>query len=247
MEDSTQTDHAPAPGIEPKPWGIPALLAVLAIPLTLWGASLAIGLTQESDTELSAAEAVAGIIITILVLDGALIGGPLIVALGQHHLSWSALGFRPFPSDLWWVPLSAAGGCYVAVIIYGIVLQIFGVEPQQDVEDLFDSRAVLPLTAFATLIMAPLAEELFFRGFIFAGLIRPLGLYGAMAASGLLFGMFHVVDAESAGLVPAFAVVGAIFAWVYWRTGSLWPSIGAHVLFNSVSFILLASTAGDGS
>ena len=85
--------------------------------------------------------------------------------------------------------------------------------------------------------------RLFFRGFVFAGLIRPFGLYPAMLISGLLFGAFHVSGAESAWLVPAFTAIGALFAWVYWRTGSLWYSVATHFLFNSVSFAILAANS----
>jgi membrane protease YdiL (CAAX protease family) len=92
--------------------------------------------------------------------------------------------------------------------------------------------------------MAPLGEEIFFRGFIFAGLIRFAGPAWAMLVSGFIFSIFHVTSPETAGLVVPFTAVGALFAWLYYRTGSLWPSIGAHLLFNLVSFVLLASMAG---
>lgn len=97
------------------------------------------------------------------------------------------------------------------------------------------------------MIMAPLGEEIFFRGFVFAGLLRPLGLRAAMVLSGLLFGAFHVTGLDTLGLVVPFGVVGMLFAWVYYRTGSLWPTIATHLLFNLVSFVLLASIAGIGS
>jgi hypothetical protein len=90
----------------------------------------------------------------------------------------------------------------------------------------------------------PLAEEIFFRGFIFAGLIRYVGSFLAMAASGAIFALFHVTSGDTIGLILPFSLVGMMFAWLYYRTGSIWASIGAHMLFNAYSFVLLASGVG---
>ena len=236
-----------ARGIAPKPWGVPAILLSLALPLLLWGSSLAITIAEGEPGDLSAGEVIVGLIFTIILLDGLFIVFPAAICIWRYGLRWSDLGLRPFDRDLWWLPLVAAGGAHIGVIAYGALLILFGADsavPEQDIEDLFDSRAVLPMVGLATVIMAPLAEELFFRGFVFAGLIRPLGLWGAMVASGFLFGAFHVTSVDTLGLVLPFGVIGMLFAWLYHRTGSLWSSIGAHFVFNAVSFAVLASSAG---
>ena len=115
--------------------------------------------------------------------------------------------------------------------------------PEQDVEELFGSKAVLPVVGVAVVLAAPFAEEVFFRGFVFPGLIRPLGVAGAILASGLLFAMFHVTGPDSAGLIIPFTPIGMLFAWLYYHTGTIWTSIAAHLVFNLVSFVLLALTA----
>ncbi len=114
---------------------------------------------------------------------------------------------------------------------------------------MFERRAVLPLTGVEIVLAAPLAEEIFFRGFIFAGLLRPFGLAGAMVTSGFLFAIFHVTGSETLGLILPFGLIGMLFAWLYYRTGSLWASITTHLLFNLVSFIFLtlASLTGNGT
>ncbi|MEX0785076.1 MAG: CPBP family intramembrane glutamic endopeptidase [Dehalococcoidia bacterium] len=232
-------------GVSAKPWGIPAIALGLALPLLLWGSSLAIAIAEGTPEDLSSGEIIVGLIFTIILLDGLFIALPAAVCLWRYRLTWRALGFRSFSPGLWWLPISVAGVGHLGIIAYGLILIAFGVDPpEQDIEGLFDSRAVLPMVGLATVIMAPLAEELFFRGFVFPGLIRPLGVTGAMLASGLLFGMFHVTNVETLGLVLPFGLIGMLFAWLYYRTGSLWPSIAAHLIFNAVSFTILASTAG---
>ncbi len=234
-------------GISGKPWGIPAVLLALAIPLLLWVSALAISVAEGTADPLSDAEIIASLILTVIILDGLFIATPASICIWRYKLNWGELGFRSFDRKDWYLPVLVAAGAHVGLIIYAAVLMLVGADaavPEQDIEDLFDSRAVLPVVGFATVIMAPLAEELFFRGFVFSGLIRPFGVGGAMLASGVLFGTFHVTGADSVGLIVPFSAIGASFAWLYYRTGSLWPSIGAHFLFNLVSFVVLASVAG---
>ena len=250
METPAPPTGAPSSGIGPKPWGIPAILLALALPLLLWGSSLAIAIAQDTTEELSDAEIVTGLVL-IIVLDLALIALAAGLSLWRYRLGWSALGLRPFNRNFWWWPLAAAGGAHIGIIVYSVTLTLLGAEAavpeQEDLDQLFESRAVLPLTGVATVLAAPLAEEIFFRGFILAGLIRRLGVGGAMVASGFLFGAFHITGLETVGLVLPFGLIGMLFAWLYYRSGSLWPSIAAHLIFNLVSFIILASIVGSGS
>lgn len=242
----TVTDP-PTIGVPPKPWGPPAVAAGLALPLLLWGASLAAAIAQGDIEDATDGEIAAGLVLTII-LDFVLIGIAAWLSIRRYRLGWGELGVRAFDRRLWWLPAVAAGGALVGIITYGAVLQLVGADaasPQQeDLEPIFQSRAILPLTGFAVLIMAPLAEETFFRGFVFAGLIRPLGVPGAMLASGVLFGLFHITGVDSIGLILPFSLIGALFAWLYYRSGSLWPNIGAHFLFNVVGF---AAGAAAGS
>jgi membrane protease YdiL (CAAX protease family) len=248
LEQTASTAGAQGPGISAKPWGLLAVLGGVALPLLLWAGSVAIATVEDTPDDLSEGQIVAGLVFTII-LDFALIGLAAGFSLWRYKLGWAELGLKPFDRNLWWLPLVAAGAAHVAIITYAVVLQLAGadaaVPEQEDLDQLFESRAVLPLTALATVIMAPLAEELFFRGFVFAGLLRPFGVPGAMVASGLLFGAFHITGPETVGLVLPFGAVGVLFAWLYWRTGSVWPSIATHLVFNLVSFVALAAAAGS--
>lgn len=84
-------------------------------------------------------------------------------------------------------------------------------------------------------LVGPFAEEIFFRGFLFRGLIARFGLWMACIMSAALFSLAH---ADIALLVPAF-VSGLILAFVFWRSGSLWPPILAHTTQNAVAFGLV--------
>ena len=234
------------PRVTAKPWGIPAILAGLALPLVLWGASLAISIADDTNMDLSNNEVITSLILTILILDGIFLAVPVMFSLRRYRLGWEGLGFRGFDSSKFRMAVVAAAGAWGAVIVYILVLTLVfgeGAAPEQDVEELFTSKAVLPFVGVAVVLAAPLAEEVFFRGFVFAGLIRLLGAGGAIVASGLLFAMFHVTGPDSAGLIIPFTPIGMLFAWLYYKTGTIWTSIAAHLVFNLVSFILLALVA----
>ena len=81
-------------------------------------------------------------------------------------------------------------------------------------------------------VVGPFAEETFFRGFLFAGLVRRFGNVSSVAISSVIFAVAHV---DPALIGPAF-LSGSVFALVYWRTGSVWPAILAHTAQNAVAF-----------
>jgi hypothetical protein len=247
METSLPATQPPTIGVPPRPWGLPAVAAGLALPLLLWGSSLAIAISQGELEDATDGELAFGLVLTII-LDFALIGIAAWLSIRRYRLGWGALGLRPFDRRLWWLPVVAAAGALVGIITYGAILQALGADAasprQEDLEPIFESRTILPLTGLAVLVMAPLAEEIFFRGFVFAGLIRPFGVTGAMVVSGVLFGIFHITSVETLGVVLPFSLIGALFAWLYYRSGSLWPSMGAHFLFNVVGFAAGAAAGG---
>ena len=92
------------------------------------------------------------------------------------------------------------------------------------------------LAAFVSIvIVAPMIEETFFRGFLFAGLLRRFGLWTAVGVSSAVFAASHL---DVALLGPAF-LGGAVLALAYWRTRSIWPGILAHTAQNAIAFGLV--------
>jgi membrane protease YdiL (CAAX protease family) len=83
--------------------------------------------------------------------------------------------------------------------------------------------------------IAPFFEEIIMRGLLFRGLTLKMAVWKAALLSGLIFASFHF---NIFSFLPI-AVLGALFAWIYSRTGSLIPSIIAHALFNGVNFMLI--------
>ena len=84
-------------------------------------------------------------------------------------------------------------------------------------------------------LLVPVAEELFFRGFLYNWMRKGLSQWPAMVLSALVFGGFHLVPVQ---VILAF-VLGLGLAWIYEKSESLWPPIILH-LSNNIFFLILA-------
>ena len=122
----------------------------------------------------------------------------------------------------------------IATSIYSGIVEWLDLDqfatPDVESDIFFDGPAVL-LTFQALAFITPISEELFFRGFIFRGLLPKMGPLGAIAASALVFSAFHL----SLGVLVPIFITGLLLAWLYWRTGSLWAAIGAHAGQNALA------------
>jgi CAAX protease family protein len=101
-----------------------------------------------------------------------------------------------------------------------------------------ETTLLLALSALLTTVIAPICEEILFRGYIFAALAKWKGWLPAAAITGILFGGVHAGSAPAIDLAPL-AVLGFLLCVLYRRTGSLYPCIVAHSLNNSLAFGVL--------
>ena len=175
--------------------------------------------------------------LSTLTMDLALIGGAVLVAA-------SALGGRVVPAALGLRP--ARLGLSAALVVLGYVgflllaagwTSALGIEDRENVAVQLGTRdSVFGLVAagFLVCVVAPVAEELFFRGFVFGGLRRH-GLVLAALVSGTAFGLAHVASSPIGFIVPL-AALGILLALIYERTGSIYPTMALHVVNNSVAF-----------
>jgi membrane protease YdiL (CAAX protease family) len=90
-----------------------------------------------------------------------------------------------------------------------------------------------PVLFYAAFI-APLTEELLFRGIILYGLLQNYSVKKAVVVSALLFGVIHLNPWQ----FPAAFVLGIVFAWWVMQTGSLWPAILGHMFHNALSVLV---------
>jgi membrane protease YdiL (CAAX protease family) len=152
----------------------------------------------------------------------------------KYGASWADLGLRNFQ------PQAVGVGCGLMSVslafnfIYASLLGLFGLEIQPDIELMFKATNFPWAVLFGGAIVAPLVEEIFFRGFVFTGLRGRWGWSKAAMASAGLFALAHIVPTS---ILPIF-ILGMIFAFLYQISGSIWPAILMHMLTNSVALFM---------
>jgi membrane protease YdiL (CAAX protease family) len=158
--------------------------------------------------------------------------------LHKYHLDWSALGWRK-PERGWpWLPFTLVLGALSIVFVYGIILQIVGINPDTKLPDaVYNNILPLSIVLVLTVAIAPVIEETFFRGFVYGGLMRRWGPVWGALGSGLLFGAAHLGNAGYFYVVPPIIGIGVLFAWSYRYSRSIFPSMAAHFLFNLIQMI----------
>ena len=147
---------------------------------------------------------------------------------------WRSLGWAPSRISVF---ASIASGILLALglAVLGGLLRIPDID--SPITKLLASKdSALVLVVFGVLI-APLAEELAFRGFLQPLFVRSLGAFGGISVTAVLFGMLHwEQNARSFAYVGIISLAGAAFGALRHLSGSTRTSILAHVAYNSTLF-----------
>jgi membrane protease YdiL (CAAX protease family) len=116
-------------------------------------------------------------------------------------------------------------------LIYSLILAQFNLRMQQDLSPLLAELSSPWLFLLGAIVVAPVVEEIFFRGFLFAGL---RGRYGWQKAAAISAALFSLVHLQPTAAVPIF-LLGLVFAFLYERSGSIWPAVLMHVSSNALA------------
>lgn len=163
------------------------------------------------------------------------------IAVGRP-LGRTAVGLRRPGS--WGRAAGLVFGSLVAILAAGWILGLFlkAGEEQGLVPDGWDGSRAAPFVAnfIVVALLAPVVEEYVFRGVGFSLISSVTGPAGVVAATALAFGLAH-------GLVvalPVLSLFGAILGWLRWKSGSLYPPMILHSIFNAAALIA-AVTVGS--
>lgn len=136
---------------------------------------------------------------------------------------------RPWMT-LFWSVIAALGA-----IIPSMWLQELMPELPNWVESEFDMILANRWGYLTIGLLAPIAEEMVFRGAILKSLLNTrLSVSTAVMLSALLFALIHFNPVQ----MPHAFLVGLLLGWMYQRTGSILPSVAFHWVNNSVAYVL---------
>ena len=158
----------------------------------------------------------------------------------KYRVGWSQLGLTGFRPGV----LGLGIGLLVLVFgfntLYSSILSRYGLTMQLDLERMFEQAASPWPLVFGGVVVAPLVEEIFFRGFVFAGLKKGYGWKTAMLTSAARFALIHLRPLA----MPPIFLLGLVFAHLYQRSGSVWPAVILHILVNGLALVAASSLAG---
>ena len=162
----------------------------------------------------------------------------LIYADGSIELTIDSMRLNSARSSLYLliaIPVAVTLIDFILIIFYGFSYDAaFGEpSPNTDIGITWDSSLVaIGITFFSIAILAPIAEELMFRGYILESIKKLHGDVVAVFASSILFGIAHFPDPFTIGMAT---IGGVIYGFVKVKTGSLWPSLVSHLIWNSIA------------
>jgi membrane protease YdiL (CAAX protease family) len=233
-----------------KPWQVELVgMLIIGLSFSILASAGAIGFLKQSIPGLRPdAEKFYSFLISSVFFQGVSIA-LLHVFLRQHGVRWAEFLGLPHPDWTRAVAIGVLTGIVVVPAALGLkklsemALHLFDAEAatQLPLQVLQVAGSVPQRIAFGigTIVLAPLVEELLFRGVAYKA-IRERGYPRlALAFSSLLFGIIHV---NVPTLVPltAFAIVLGL---LYERTGTLLAPIAAHAMFNAINFGLFLYSA----
>lgn len=155
----------------------------------------------------------------------------------------SGLGVRARPIDLVWGPLVWLAAVVVQVAI-AVVLIATGVpfgSNVEGIEETADGSGMVIALVITAVVMAPVVEEIVFRGVVQRALASRWSIPLAVVGQGILFGLIHVDPAlglGNLGLVAILTGVGITFGGSVALIGRITPAIIGHAIFNAVVVVV---------
>lgn len=218
---------------KPVPWGLRdmAYAVLTALALVLLSLGIRLGTAWLGFASLSTS----GRVLAAFALEAVLLIPAWFWGPGKYGGGWAALGLRRFPFGRS-TALGAASLAFIMVMntIWELARRRLGWPGQPNYLPLFgEGLPGLGLALLLGAVVAPFAEEVFFRGHLYAGLRARWGLGWAMLASAAIFSLVHLVP----GVLPPIFFTGLVLATVFEGSGSLWPCIVLHSTVNALAFI----------
>jgi uncharacterized protein len=151
------------------------------------------------------------------------------------------LGFRYYSliKTLWYSFLALLLIITINFVYVFLMTNVFNItSPSGKIEELVNNRNISSTMLLVVVsIIAPVCEEVFFRGFLFQGIKKTWGVFAGILVSSVLFAAAHL---DLYNFLPLFAI-GWVLTYIFHKTKSLIPVIFLHAAYNLIMIIVLFS------
>ena len=183
-----------------------------------------------------------GDLVTSIGLQFFLAGSTIAIVVWRVRLAtWLGLKWKQWPWALLIAPVTVVSmwALMAALQFSGYMkwMESLGGETVQDTVKLLqksEDPVILGLMGFAAVLVAPVCEEIIFRGYFYAAAKKFAGPWVAAICSALVFGAAH---GNLAALLPLF-ILALVLVFLYEKTGSLWAPISVHFCFNGATVLI---------
>lgn len=165
----------------------------------------------------------------------------MMISRRANLVDWLGLKWVKWPQVFWIAPATVVSMWIVFSLLFSLgymdLMERLGVEKVQDAVAMFQKEndpVVLGWMAFAAVIVAPICEEIVFRGYFYPIAKRFAGPWISALFAALIFTAAH---GSMSVLLPLF-IFGIVLARIYEATGSLWAPISIHCLFNGATVLI---------
>lgn len=190
--------------------------------------------------------------VSVLVGQGVALFGTIALLRSTGRLSWRLAGpVRPRVAQAGKGVLVGIAGVGIVILWAQLYTLVFG-EPdapeQALLQDVTASAAVVVLSYVVVVVMAPVIEEVVYRGVLFQAVRRQLGLWPGVVVSAFVFTAVHLELYPPGGRFQPVALVGLFllggwFALQFHRSGTIVVPIVAHATFNAVNLTIAVTLA----
>lgn len=170
----------------------------------------------------------------------------VIVALSRRRGSGSLaadVGFHVRLRDWWGVPAGMVLQIAIALVTAPFIIWVFGDDPpEQGVSEIANSSETLIeqlLIVISVAVLAPIVEEVIYRGMLLNVLARRFSRWPAILISAGVFAGVHLVDPNAIAVVPGLFLLGIVLGWVSLRRGDISLAIALHSGINLLAAITL--------
>jgi membrane protease YdiL (CAAX protease family) len=197
-------------------------------------------------------------LVGLLILNGSAVGLVALFVVGSGSLAWREMGVPIRTATGWAIPRLAqdllvgmALGVpilFLTAILGAVLVKLLGVTPPSPLPPA-QTTADAVINLVSGVLIAPLGEELFYRGFATTAWVRGMGVRGGILRGALLFAVAHVLTLSGSppGALIAFLTrlpVAIALGWIFVRRGSLVSSFGMHAMYNAIPLVLVGLSLG---